>query len=460
MDEFVYDDWIKLSDKRRLSDTYLSKLPPAPPGRRVTIWDTTPGFGCRITSKGAISFFVMRRRAGERKAKPIRIVLGRYPQLSVDLARKKAKDCLDELLSGIDPRERERRLREAQERERAHTFRAVADLYHVRHLQHLDTGLDYWRYIDNELLWPRYNRDAWRDKPITKITVDDLQFRVEAIRERGKTESARRLFEVARAFFFWAKKQRRYKLRDLPTDGLDATAILGKKIRRKNVLSDEYLRALWRAADKYRYPVGHFVKLLMLTALRRTEVADARWDEFTFADDGGVWTIPAERMKSDAPHVVPITREIAEVLRVKVDEDDDGIPKFELGPFIFSTRGGRAPISGFAAFKGRIDRLMLRELRAMAKARGEDPAHVVLTPWRFHDIRRTVRTHLSALEIPEGDIVRELILAHRRPELHQIYDQHAYFKEKKIALQLWAQRLRGILDASPLPQPTSTLGSL
>jgi len=70
--------------------------------------------------------------------------------------------------------------------------------------------------------------------------------------------------------------------------------------------------------------------------LRRNEVACARWDEFSFdGTNEDAWIIPAHRMKMDAPHVVPITKDIADLLRPKVDEDDDGVPRFHDGPFIF-----------------------------------------------------------------------------------------------------------------------------
>jgi integrase len=437
-----------LTRKCRLSDTFLDKQRPAPPGKRITIWDTTPGFGCRITDQGTISFFVMRRRGGERKGRPIRIVLGPYgPRLSVQAARVKARAVLDELTSGVDPRERERKEREAEERRNASTFRAVADLYHVRHLQHLDRGLDWWRYIDNEILWPHNKRDSWKDKPITKITADDVHARMEAVWERGYRESARRLYEILRSLFVWAKKQRRYHLRYLPTEDIDPIAILGKKVRRKTILSDEYLQALWLAAGKYGYPAGHFVKLLLLTAVRRNEAAGARWDEFSFnGANEDAWIIPAHRMKMDAPHIVPITSAMAELLKPKIDEDDDGVPRFTEGPFVFSNSAGRTHIRGFTGLKEKLDKLMLKELRKLARARGEDPGKVEMSAWRLHDLRRTVRTHLSAIDVPEGDTVRELILAHRRRELHEIYDQHSYFNEKKIALERWTQRLRRIVE--------------
>ena len=58
-----------------------------------------------------------------------------------------------------------------------------------------------------------------------------------------------------------------------------------------------------------------------------------------------------------------------------------------------------------------------------------------------------MRTQLSALPIP--DLVRELVIAHTKPGLHKVYDQHAYLDEKRRALDLWAARLRSIVEPPP-----------
>jgi hypothetical protein len=55
-----------------------------------------------------------------------------------------------------------------------------------------------------------------------------------------------------------------------------------------------------------------------------------------------------------------------------------------------------------------------------------------------------MRIHLSALPVP--DLVRELVIGHTKPGLHKIYDQWAYVDEKRRALELWAARLRGIVE--------------
>lgn len=61
-----------------------------------------------------------------------------------------------------------------------------------------------------------------------------------------------------------------------------------------------------------------------------------------------------------------------------------------------------------------------------------------------HDIRRTVRTRLSAA--PVEDRVRELVIGHTQKGLHKVYDQHAYAEEKRQALDWWAAQLRCIVE--------------
>jgi hypothetical protein len=58
-----------------------------------------------------------------------------------------------------------------------------------------------------------------------------------------------------------------------------------------------------------------------------------------------------------------------------------------------------------------------------------------------------MRTGLSALPVP--DLVRELVIAHTKPGLHKVYDQHSYRQEKRDALDLWAARVRSIVQPPP-----------
>jgi integrase len=278
----------------------------------------------------------------------------------------------------------------------------------------------------------------WGDKPIGTITAIDVHERIEVLVEAEKPEAARRLFEIIRRIFNWALARPSYKIDRSPADRMKPGELIGKKTIRRRVLTNDELRVLWRASKRTGFPFGPMIRMLMLTALRRGEVAEAGRPEFDF--EHKLWTIPAARMKGEeddsGPHVVPLNADMLEII--------EAMPRFEGGDFLFTTRDGKQPVSGFSKMKHRLDKLMLEELQNIATQRGEDPAKVTLDPWIIHDIRRTARTHLSALPVPE--LVRELILAHAQPRLHKTYSQYAYLDEKRHALELWAERLKLIVD--------------
>jgi hypothetical protein len=159
---------------------------------------------------------------------------------------------------------------------------------------------------------------------------------------------------------------------------------------------------------------------------RKSEVAEAQWSEFDVARK--IWTIPAERMKADAAHIVPLSDDALEILKA--------LPSFDGRDYLFSATFGKKPVNGFSKAKMILDREMLKVLR-------EGDPKAELADFVIHDIRRTVRTGLSA--IPNiSDLVRELVIGHTKPGLHKVYDQHVYLDEKRFALDAWAARLRSI----------------
>jgi integrase len=76
------------------------------------------------------------------------------------------------------------------------------------------------------------------------------------------------------------------------------------------------LPALLRAIEVYRGKVVTrlAMKLLALTFVRTSELIEGRWEEIDF--EGRRWNIPAERMKMDTPHIVPLSRQATEVLEL------------------------------------------------------------------------------------------------------------------------------------------------
>jgi integrase len=77
----------------------------------------------------------------------------------------------------------------------------------------------------------------------------------------------------------------------------------GRENSRDRVLTDDELRLVWKASESLSVAYGGFVRMLVLTAQRRDEVARMRRLEIK----GDVWTIGAERMKGGVAHDVPLS---------------------------------------------------------------------------------------------------------------------------------------------------------
>ncbi len=154
--------------------------------------------------------------------------------------------------------------------------------------------------------------------------------------------------------------------------------------------------------------------------------------------------VPRSRFKADAEHHVPLSDAAVAIIA--------GLPRFSASAndFIFTTRAGAIAVNGMSNAKARLDQLMLRRLRALARMRGEDPAAVQLAPFKTHDTRRVVRSQLSALDVP--DHIAEAALGHGRKGIARTYDTFKYLPQIREALERWSAKLRTIVaPTSPTP---------
>ena len=171
------------------------------------------------------------------------------------------------------------------------------------------------------------------------------------------------------------------------------------------------------------YPFGTLFQMLLLTGQRRSEIAEARWHEIDLRER--VLVVPPERFKSDSSHIVPLTGDVIALL--------EKLPRWNAGDALFSTTSGQKPVNGFSYQKRSLDSFMKGAL-----------GDVVVKPWVIHDLRRTMRTRLSSLKVP--DPVAEMIIGHGRKGIQRVYDQHAYLEEMRDALEAWNARLREIVS--------------
>ena len=403
--------------KKRLTDRTLRSLKRADPGRRYEVMDLeTRQFGVRVNDRGLVSFILIARFTSKN---PARRHLGEYPSMSLAEARERAKEWRNLLKQGKDPSVEEEKRRQEEQRRHADTFAVVTDAYFafVRR-----KGLRRANEIERDMR--REFVAHWGDRPITDITWLDLKARIDAAINRDAPYEAHRIFANASRLFNWIREQGTYGVTS-PCDGRRPSSIIGPKEARTRVLDDDELRALWAASHRVRYPYGFIVRTLMLTGQRKSEVSEARWNEIDF--DKKLWSIPVARVKSKQAHVVPLTEDVVSLLK--------DLPHFRRGDYLFTANRGSGSVKGFSRMKVGFDKVVNAAL-------GRE-----IAPYVLHDIRRTVRTRLSAL--PISDKVAELVIGHTQQGLHKVYDQHAYLDEKRHALELWATKLRAIIEPPP-----------
>jgi integrase len=427
--------------KTTLTDRLLKSLKPIFPkeharegeglsdGERYEVMDTVvPGFGIRVTEHGQRTFILVARYPGS--TNPTRRAVAEYGEIDLADARQRARDWLELIRQGKDPKIEQERNRLSELQRQENTFAAVAEAWFLDKLPGERKGKEVERDFRAAFL------PVWGPRPITDISGPDVRSVINA-KKASAPGQARNLLGYAKRFFSWAIDQEVYDLKTSPCENLKPTKIIGKKTKGQRFLSDDELFALWRAAKRLPYPAGPVYCLLILTALRLNEAADASRTEFDLHNR--LWIIPAERMKARSeeahPHAVPLTNDMVEIL--------EHLPRFKKGDYLFSTTFGVSPAWMSSKVKRRIDQRMLRTLRALARRRGDDPSKVELRRWTNHAIRRTVRTNLSRLRVAEE--VREAVLAHVRPGIKGVYDLYDYLDEKREALDLWAARLRSIV---------------
>jgi len=445
--------------RKNLTDRYLKSLKPAPNGRPYEVMDSViKQMGVRVmgTVASPVLTFILIARFPP-STNPTRRALGAYVEspkgasnrdptvdelLALDVltlaeARLKAQEWLRMIGRGIDPAIETERRRQARTRQQKNTFLAVFEDWVREKLPDERKGKVVERDVRREFV-PKLG-----SLPITEITDLDVLGIINAKKRTAPVQARNELGHIKR-LFKWAIDQRVYGLKTSPCDSLKPATIIGEKKSGTRILSDAELFALWRAVKRLPYPHKQAYQILVLTALRLNEVADASWPEFDLANR--LWVVPAIRMKAKnskaRPHAVPLTDDVLAILTK--------LPRFKRGNFLFSTMFGEKPVWMNDKIKKRVDARMLRTLRALARRRGDDPAMVEFPPWTNHDIRRTVRSNLSRLRVTEE--AREAVLAHVRSGIKRTYDHHDYLDEKREALELWSARLRSIVEP-PEPAP-------
>jgi integrase len=264
------------------------------------------------------------------------------------------------------------------------------------------------------LLEPAF--ETFGDRPIGEITAPELLHALRKFEQRERYESARRLRTVAGMVFRYAIATGR-ATRDVSLDLRGA--LTTPKVRHRPAITEpKKVGGLLRAIDGYTgHPTTRMaLQLSALLFVRPGEIRHARWREFDLGL--ALWNIPAETMKMDRPHRVPLARQALNVIRQL--EKITG-----QGEFLFpATTSVRRPMS---------ENTLNAALRRLGYTKGEVTAH---------GFRTTASTLLNEMGRWSADAIERQLAHQEENDVRRAYMHAAEFWAERVEMmQAWADHL-------------------
>ncbi|MCW3780265.1 tyrosine-type recombinase/integrase [Defluviimonas salinarum] len=390
------------------------------------------GLMLQVTPSGAKSW-LLRATVGDRRRW---IGLGGYPDVTLAMARERARDARDAIRQGVDPVEQRKATRAAlvAAQKRGLTFSEAVDKF-------LAGKLDEFRNEKHRKQWrstlDMYAGPAIGDMLVHEIDVHDILRTLQPIWTE-KTETASRLRGRIENVLAWATVAG-HRTGDNPArwkGNLDAILPKPGKVARGDnhpalALADA---ARWFADLRKRSGMAtRALEFAALTAARSGEVRGATWNEIDL--QGRLWVVPKERMKAAREHRVPLTDAAVELLC--------RLPKMAGSDFVFpAARGGVLSDMSLSAAMKRI-----HEAEVAAGQTGYVDARSgrAAVP---HGLRSTFRDWAAERTDYPRDMA-EMALAHNiGSEVERAYRRGDMVEKRRAMMAAWGRFLRG--EAAPI----------
>jgi integrase len=276
-----------------------------------------------VRESGAKSWLWRGQANGKRRD----IGLGSYPDVSLAAARDKAAATRKQMRAGEDPVESKRLAREIALA--IPTFRNAALKVHAEREGD-------WRNEKHKSQWintlTTYVFPSIGDRPINKVTSADVHELMMPIWQ-AKPETARRVLQRIGKVLDWGYTKG-HCAGEAPMRSIRAG--LSRQMKRPESfasLPHAQVAGLMSKLAESETSGRLALRFAILTAARSGEVRGATWDEIA----GGLWTVPADRMKMRKEHVVPLSAAAIAVLDVAKNlrkglPDEPIFPGFEHKP--------------------------------------------------------------------------------------------------------------------------------
>lgn len=368
--------------------------------------------GLYLYVRGDSKLWMLRYSAGGRRRD---MGIGRYGELTLEQAREKAVAERLKIRDGLDPlaiRHADRQT-EAVARAKAITFAECAEKYIAAHR----AG---WSNPKHAAQWENtlatYAHPIIGDLPVEAVDTGLVLQILEPV-WATKNETATRLRGRIEVILDWATV-RGYRQGENPArwrghlDMLLPKPSKIQKVEHHAALPYAEMPAFWAKLMGQAGMGALALQLLILTATRSGEIRGVAWREIDL--DGKLWTIPAERMKANREHRIPLSEPAIDLLK--------RVPKLEGSELVFP--GMRQPGN---VYRPLSDMTLTAVLKRMG--RGDLTAH---------GFRSTFRDWVAEATNHPNEVA-EMALAHAvGNQVEAAYRRGDLFDKRRTLMHAWA----------------------
>jgi integrase len=363
-----------MTNKVKLTKAAIEKLS-APASGRIFVYDSTiTGLCICLTNTGTKTWYLYRKMNG----KPVRLKLGRFPEVTVEAAKNLATEAAGRMAGGEDIQ-----AARAAKRKKEMTWGELFEKYLAEHARiHKKT----WR--EDEANNTRNLKD-WAERPLSSFTRPVIAEKHRQIGATGATTTANRILSLVSKVFSFADEAGLWAERN-PCKGIKKF----KEVERDRFVQPNEMPVLLLQIQKYPNPtLRDYFLMCLLTGARRANVFTMKWVDVDLKE--GIWRIPDT--KSGQAVRIALAPEAQTILceRKKICEAEGG------SEYVFPGRYGKS------------------HLKEPKKAWAKILENSGLKDLKIHDLRRTLGSWQAAAGISLPIIGKSL--GHRTTTATAIY---------------------------------------
>jgi len=339
--------------------------------------------------------------------------LGEYPQMTLEQARNARQKAREKVKGGINPAQDRRKEQHAiKEKEKAksnNTFEFVA-------LEWLGQQRGRWSKDHADAVLATLKADVFPSigrHPVDIIQPPMVLLILRAIESRGALEVARKVLQRMNAIFRYAVQTGRATY----NPAADMKGVLkAKKVTHLTAIHREDLPQFLRdlATGDIHTTTRLALQFTLLTAARSSEVRGSTWNEIDLNEQ--LWKIPAERMKMDSPHNIPLSKQAIAILE----------------------RAGRLYGQEGIIFPGIRQNSKQLSNNTMLYALYRLGYHSKAT---VHGFRSTFSTIANESGF-DGDVIEKALAHEERNRVRAAYHRSEYIEQRRDLMQWWADFLQ------------------